>query len=268
MLTDDLGTLRDVVDTSGTVQDHLVYTAFGQIYSESNASISHWQDFAFQHLDANTGMAFDGDRVYDPALGDWMQQDPKGFSAGDPNLSRYAGNAITGATDPSGLQGFTLQKYFGGPARYIVVVPGGSFVYGTGVPVIQTINGFNSVWWQFDPDDGKLYYFDWYEQIKPPPPGTRRMQYPQGPMNSPMAYTLSDSLYAQMEQSVGKIDLNAPRPRGLFWYPAGSGGGNVSGPFPWAMTVNVSSEPPTQQQVNESFEQADKNMPDTKKDTK
>jgi hypothetical protein len=41
--------------------------------------------------------------MYDPTIGRWLSEDPKGFEAGDSNLYRYVGNATTNATDPSGL---------------------------------------------------------------------------------------------------------------------------------------------------------------------
>jgi predicted nucleic acid-binding protein len=41
--------------------------------------------------------------MYDPSVGRWLEQDPAGFLAGDPNLYRYAGNSPTNHTDPSGL---------------------------------------------------------------------------------------------------------------------------------------------------------------------
>jgi hypothetical protein len=43
--------------------------------------------------------------MYDPGVGRWLEEDPIGFDAGDPNLYRYVGNAPTNETDPSGLVG-------------------------------------------------------------------------------------------------------------------------------------------------------------------
>jgi uncharacterized protein RhaS with RHS repeats len=42
--------------------------------------------------------------VYDPMVGRFLEEDPIGFAAGDPNLFRYVRNSPTNATDPSGLQ--------------------------------------------------------------------------------------------------------------------------------------------------------------------
>lgn len=40
--------------------------------------------------------------MYDATIGRWLGQDPLGFQAADSNLYRYAGNAPTAQTDPSG----------------------------------------------------------------------------------------------------------------------------------------------------------------------
>jgi uncharacterized protein RhaS with RHS repeats len=42
--------------------------------------------------------------MYYTGTGQWMQEDPIGFDAGDPNLRRYVGNDPTNATDPTGLE--------------------------------------------------------------------------------------------------------------------------------------------------------------------
>ena len=43
-------------------------------------------------------------RYYDPTTGRWKPPGPEGFNAGDSNLYRFARNAPTNATDPSGLR--------------------------------------------------------------------------------------------------------------------------------------------------------------------
>jgi len=41
--------------------------------------------------------------MYDPTVGRFLEEDPIGFTAGDPNLNRYVANRVTMATDPTGL---------------------------------------------------------------------------------------------------------------------------------------------------------------------
>ena len=55
--------------------------------------------------------------MYYTGTGQWMQEDPIQFDAGDPNLRRYVGNNATNETDPTGLQKKEeAKKYeYGGP---------------------------------------------------------------------------------------------------------------------------------------------------------
>ena len=102
-LTDKLGTVRDIVNTSGTNLDHIVYDSFGNIVTETNATNGDRFKFAGMEYDATTGQNYDRARYYDEAIGRFMGQDPMGFQAGDAELYRYVGNGPTDATDPSGL---------------------------------------------------------------------------------------------------------------------------------------------------------------------
>jgi len=104
MLADDLGSVRDVVNTSSAVDDHIVYNSFGQVAYQSNAAIAHWAGFAGYHTDVNTGLANAGERWYDPSVGRWISEDPLGFSGGDTNVSRYVANDTTNSVDPTGLK--------------------------------------------------------------------------------------------------------------------------------------------------------------------
>ena len=102
-LTDQLGSVRFIENTSGTVLDAITYDAFGNITSQSDSAYGDRFMFAGMQYDATTGLYYDHARYYDAAVGRFMSQDPKGFAAGDTNLYRYAGNEVTTLTDPSGL---------------------------------------------------------------------------------------------------------------------------------------------------------------------
>jgi RHS repeat-associated protein len=115
-LTDQLGSVRDMVDSNGKHRLHREFDAFGDILDETyyNADGTVMQPgwfgfttlaFAYtgRPMDETTGLQNNLHRWYDPSVGRWLSDDPIGFSAGDANLYRYVGNAPTMRTDPKGL---------------------------------------------------------------------------------------------------------------------------------------------------------------------
>ena len=66
-------------------------------------------------FDSAASLQNNGERWYDSVTGRWLSEDPAGFAAGDPNLTRYVGNGPANATDPSGLaDGGTGSPYNNG----------------------------------------------------------------------------------------------------------------------------------------------------------
>jgi len=131
-LTDHLGTVRDVLDTSSTVRIHRAYDAFGnvtsaQLRNASNQIVTPGQPGALLELFGFTGKPFDLDtglqnnlnRWYDAAVGRWMSEDYEGFIAGDANLYRYVGNSPALYTDSLGLVPDEIRGQRGGPASLI-----------------------------------------------------------------------------------------------------------------------------------------------------
>jgi RHS repeat-associated protein len=104
-LPDRLGSIRDITNASGAVQDHLAYDGYGNKITESNPSYSGSIGYAGMRLDSETSFYVTANRYYDPRTGRWLEQDPSGFAVGDSNLYRYVRNDATNATDPSGLIG-------------------------------------------------------------------------------------------------------------------------------------------------------------------
>ena len=105
-LVDHLGSVRDVaVCVSGitSVSNHLVYSAFGQVLSETPGGPQLPFAFTGRELDRETGQYYYRARYYDAAVGKFLSEDPIGFEAGDTNLSRYVGNGPANLRDPSGL---------------------------------------------------------------------------------------------------------------------------------------------------------------------
>lgn len=58
--------------------------------------------FTGRPFDKDVGLQSNLNRWYDPKLGRWASEDPIGFAAGDPEISRYVGNSPTNFVDPTG----------------------------------------------------------------------------------------------------------------------------------------------------------------------
>jgi len=102
-LTDNIGSVRELVTTTGAVQDQVTYDPFGNILSESNPSNGDRFKYTSEPWDSSIGLQYNLNRYYDPTDGRWISQDPSGFAAGDDNLYRYCSNSVESHNDPSGL---------------------------------------------------------------------------------------------------------------------------------------------------------------------
>ncbi|GAB5443823.1 MAG: hypothetical protein Fues2KO_41720 [Fuerstiella sp.] len=107
-LGDHLGTIRDVVEydsgtDSTTVVNHLQYSSFGQITSQTSSVNEPRYAFTGRKWDADADLYYYRARWYDPTVGRFISEDPIGFAAGDVNVSRYVANSQTKTGDPTGL---------------------------------------------------------------------------------------------------------------------------------------------------------------------
>jgi RHS repeat-associated protein len=102
-LTDRLGSVRDLADAAGAVQDHRDYDGFGGLVSESNPAFGDRYGYTGREYDADVRLQYHWHRYLDPVTGRWISEGPLGFQAGDSNLYRYVGNTATNKVDPSGL---------------------------------------------------------------------------------------------------------------------------------------------------------------------
>ena len=102
-LGDHQHTIRDVVDSTGVVVNHLSYDAFGNITSASNAAENLLFGFTGRAVDSTTGLQNNLNRWYESTTGRWVSEDPISYTAGDSNLYRYVGNNAVNNTDPDGL---------------------------------------------------------------------------------------------------------------------------------------------------------------------
>ena len=115
-LGDDEGTIRDVVNNSGTVVGHRKYDSFGNVTEYTAAGVltttgplagAFTFSYTGQSYDMAVGLFYDQARWYDSRTGRFMSEDP---AAADPNLYRYCGNNPMTTTDPTGMCG---QEYSG-----------------------------------------------------------------------------------------------------------------------------------------------------------
>ena len=103
-LADALGSVRDLINNSGAIIDHLDFSAFGTVLDQSDPSEGdRMMGFAGMEQDTVTGLNLAVFREENPGTGRWDSQDPLGFSEKDTNLFRYAINSPTNFTDPTGL---------------------------------------------------------------------------------------------------------------------------------------------------------------------
>jgi RHS repeat-associated protein len=101
-ITDLLGSVRQIVDTSGNVLDAIVYDPWGNIVSESNPANGDRFKYAGGQYDALQQTYLFTARWENPQEGRWQSLDPIGFLAGDVNLYRYVFNSPATYNDPIG----------------------------------------------------------------------------------------------------------------------------------------------------------------------
>jgi RHS repeat-associated protein len=127
-LTDQQNTVRDLATYSNgttTVVNHLDYSPFGQILSQTNpatgnpAMVTSLFAYAGRPTDPATGLENDRARIYDAALMRFISEDPTSLTAGDTNVDRYCGNSPTNAVDPSGLAPSDSSSDGSGVAAYL-----------------------------------------------------------------------------------------------------------------------------------------------------
>jgi RHS repeat-associated protein len=110
-LGDRLNTLRDLSYYSSgatSVANHRVFSAFGEIMSQTNpqasqaATVHCLLAYTGRPLDVASGLQNNLNRWYDDGTGRWISEDPIAFHAGDGNLYRYVRNSPMISVDPTG----------------------------------------------------------------------------------------------------------------------------------------------------------------------
>ncbi len=113
-LTDRLGSVRDLVNNSGAVVNHLVYDSFGQVISKTNPTVDTRYLFTGREFDQETGLYYYRARYYDQTTGRFLSGDPIGFASGDSNKYRYVNNNPVNNRDPIGLYAGLDDAIFAG----------------------------------------------------------------------------------------------------------------------------------------------------------
>ncbi len=122
---DQVGSLRSMYNTSGTLQGEITYDSFG---NELSNTIPLAQvipiGFAGGYSDRDTGLVRFGYRDYDPNAGRWTAKDPIFFGGRQGNLYVYVNNNPVMYNDPEGLI-LPILLYMGGKALLGGVIGGG-----------------------------------------------------------------------------------------------------------------------------------------------
>ncbi|MEH0019208.1 MAG: right-handed parallel beta-helix repeat-containing protein [Desulfobacter sp.] len=107
---DHNGTPQKLIAANGLVIWDGIYDAFGNCRIETEGIANNLR-FAGQYFDAETGLHYNLNRYYDPAIGRYLRVDPFGDGL---NLYAYAFNNPSGLIDPLGLCAVnTLGRYLG-----------------------------------------------------------------------------------------------------------------------------------------------------------
>jgi RHS repeat-associated protein len=98
------GSVIDMTDSTGNIQQQLAYDEYGNLTSQSPASPTG-EAFRFtgRRFDVETGLYYYRARYYAPQIGRFLQTDPIGYKD-DFNMYSYTGDDPTSRTDPSGLE--------------------------------------------------------------------------------------------------------------------------------------------------------------------
>lgn len=116
-MTDQVGTVRDLIGNDGSPITHYTYDSFGRLLAQSNPGVINDILFTSREFNPTTVLGYFRARFYEPRLGRFIGEDPLlSDSHLDPNAEqefprqeadangyRYAGNAPTYFIDPYGL---------------------------------------------------------------------------------------------------------------------------------------------------------------------
>lgn len=117
LVTDQVGSLRAVTDSSGNTVKTVEYDSFGNVIADSNTAFKLPFSFVGGLCDADTGLTRFGYRDYDADVGRWTAKDPIGFEGGDTDLYGYVVGDLVNGVDPTG----EIPLVLAGPAVIALV---------------------------------------------------------------------------------------------------------------------------------------------------
>jgi len=117
--TDQLGSVRGIVNTSGTVKGSFTYDAYGNL-TGSSGNVTTPLQFAGQYFDSESGLYYLRARYYDPTTGQFLTRDP--LASGFTSPYAYGNDDPLNRTDPSGQTscGAGIWEWQCGAARALV----------------------------------------------------------------------------------------------------------------------------------------------------
>jgi RHS repeat-associated protein len=98
---DQLGSVRLVVDQTGTITQRIDYDPWGVVTADTNPGFQPF-GFAGGLYDPDTKLVRFGNRDYDAEIGRWTARDPASFGGGSSNLYEYAFSSPVNLADASG----------------------------------------------------------------------------------------------------------------------------------------------------------------------
>ena len=134
-LHDQLGSVKGLLDPSGTLTDSYSYDALGARTAVTGSLADTPFGYAGQYTDAETGFQYLRARYYDPATGQFLSRDPLALPTGHPYA--YAAGDPTDLSDPSGLCPSLIPDIVCGAVSGV-----SGYVASAGT---QAVNGYNQV---------------------------------------------------------------------------------------------------------------------------
>ena len=107
-INDHLSTPQRLVDAAGAISWEATYEAFGKA-TITTETVTQNHRFPGQYFDQESGLYYNWNRYYDPALGRYVTSDPIGLGGGLNTFGYVGGNPLM-YSDPKGLFLFDPEK--------------------------------------------------------------------------------------------------------------------------------------------------------------